>query len=726
MTSTASSAATGQHCSASCSACIAAPIIKHAKETRRDLNEGMTTKNKNISKNNHNSKRTLTTPADYGGNTMQFLLSEYAFAEWLQISPTNPDSRSTAIVRTLSNQRYDAAVHGLYGCTSVVVVSQQAVWISHFWEIPSFRASDASWGQPATEADKANFQRDVIDAMQNGAPDMPGLIQFTAAGGQFASAQRPVWAIITPKANSGGAGDLRYDAEVTQIKAVLSRLFPASPAVIIDYVSRSDQNSQTNTASGKILFQYDPYQALLANPQNPCEVFQQAMFRLWVEDRPNYVWQKYWAAEANQLIPGLLAQQQQQQNQKHKRDDDNPLCKIPTILPKASTATTGPNLALSQAPDPDATSWITLNKANPSQSHTTTALSSISSRQSITSGTVSGTASATPPTTPAPTATPRCMADGAPWMSPTSYCDCGPSATYPTLPPISISGRTATTTAANCAYTVLPSSTIKPVSIANAPTNIPGVGGVPGCHYELAADQGLPSGSLNFCNCGGIIASLLTTTVSGTTSLNCNYSTVPPRGFNPVPTTSKSPPLPAPTSITTPAAAPSPPYATGRCNVHVWEGLGQGNGQKSVYIDVTITDAHGTEIGSANGGLNWVQTLNVDSKLANVLEVTPHSNSKKLLKKKSASGSGSASFDPVIPLRRRRFEKRIGAPPIPIPPLEEKGPVSFAIGAQSWDSTSPQCSTGAYDNGSANNFFGALIFGDTFIPNRQMDCKFDC
>ena len=148
----------------------------------------------------------------------------------------------------------------------MVVISQQAVWISHFWEIPSFQST---WGKPATSADTANFQRDVINAMQHSAPDMLGLTQFTAPGGQFNSPQRPVWAIVTPRANSGVAGDYRYDPQVTEIQRVLSTLFPSSPPVIIDYVPRSDQNSQSNTASGKILFQYDPFQALLANPQKP-------------------------------------------------------------------------------------------------------------------------------------------------------------------------------------------------------------------------------------------------------------------------------------------------------------------------------------------------------------------------------------------------------------------------------------------------------------------------
>lgn len=45
------------------------------------------------------------------------------------ISFANSDSRSTAFSRTFLNQRYDAAVHGLYDCTSVIVVFQQVVWI---------------------------------------------------------------------------------------------------------------------------------------------------------------------------------------------------------------------------------------------------------------------------------------------------------------------------------------------------------------------------------------------------------------------------------------------------------------------------------------------------------------------------------------------------------------------------------------------------------------------
>ena len=119
------------------------------------------------------------------------------------------------------------------------------------------------------------------------------------------------------------------------------------------------------------------------------------------------------------------------------------------------------------------------------------------------------------------TPTPDCMADGAPWYSPTSWCDCATSGTnsaFPTLPPSS----GVTGSSANCAYTSLdPSKTIKPVSVSAAPTNIPGMNGVPGCAPVLQGDgQGCPN--VDYCNCGGTYVDFLTATVSGTMSRNCD------------------------------------------------------------------------------------------------------------------------------------------------------------------------------------------------------------
>ena len=353
------------------------------------------------------SKRTLRSPADYGGDVTKFLLTEYVLAEWLIISPPARPTGSTGFSRPLNDKRYDAAVHGLYGCTSIVVVSRSAMWISHFWEVPSFRAIGANWGQPRVQADIDNFNDQVIEEMQNGGPDIPGLTQFTAPGGQFHSEEQPVWAIVTPRANDGVASTYRYGPEVDAIKGVLGTLFPDVPPVVVDYVVTNLTESAKGTI-GKILFQYDPYEAVITDPKDPCEIYQQAIYRLWVENGSTPVLQDLWSAQLQQLIPEFLSYL----SYKHKRDVSS--CEIPSSLPQAAMETSGPDLVFSSEPDPEATYWITLSNTVGSEA--------FSNSQPSSSRSFSTTATSTPGTTlasSAPTATPNCIADGAPWFNPT-------------------------------------------------------------------------------------------------------------------------------------------------------------------------------------------------------------------------------------------------------------------------------------------------------------------
>jgi len=269
---------------------------------------------------------------------------------------------------------------------------------------------------------------------------------------------------------------------------------------------------------------------------------------------------------------------------------------------------------------------------------------------------------------------PRCMADGNPRYSPASWCDCGPSSTYPAL------SAKSGATSANCAYSTLPASTIKPTGTRPARTDIPGQDGVPGCAAVVSA-----SGTSAYCNCGGTRAPILSPTSTGV--LNCRYTIQPTSSYNPAVTPPTSGPPP-----------PPPPHAAGKCNVHVWQGLGPQPTDPDVVIYVKITDASGAVVGSGSDKLKWAQTLSVRSKLGDELKVTPQTG----VKSKRGSVKGS-------------LEKRLGVPQV-IRPLFEKGPVGFAVGAQSWDTTSSQCSVGAWDNGNANDFFGALIFGDDPFP----------
>ena len=122
------------------------------------------------------------------------------------------------------------------------------------------------------------------------------------------------------------------------------------------------------------------------------------------------------------------------------------------------------------------------------------------------------------------------------------------TAHYPTLPP------TSGMSTANCAYTSTPSATVNPISVTAAPANIPGEAGLPGCNYFICPDeQGYPHA--NYCDCGGMYAGSLTTSVSGTSNLNCDF-TIQPTANDCLPpaTTILSSTTPNPPPSTTPSA----------------------------------------------------------------------------------------------------------------------------------------------------------------------------
>ena len=106
-------------------------------------------------------------------------------------------------------------------------------------------------------------------------------------------------------------------------------------------------------------------------------------------------------------------------------------------------------------------------------------------------GKTTGTTTTTGKTTAGATTTGKgsgpitCMADGAPWYSPTSWCECQISSTIASfdLPSPAPSGADN-----KCVYSNTPTKTITPKSTSAAPTNIPGQGGVPGCAYVLYPD----------------------------------------------------------------------------------------------------------------------------------------------------------------------------------------------------------------------------------------------
>ena len=252
-------------------------------------------------------KRTLPDPSDFpwNGNQDSYLWTQYqdrtVVAAWVPLR-RDPNFPSSAIAYNLGATRFDLAVQGLFGCTSLIIISTQGVWMSHLWEDPSFAVNGV--------VNQANFQAQVLDRLGpgDGTPEFPGLTQYL--NGQFAADTKPVAIIMTPRNRINPQPNvLMFQNQVTQLSDQVQTIFGGTRTssgqftggtlngipLIIDYTPKSDQFSQVWTSSGKALFQYDPV-------ETRCNGAQWAMVRLWVEDRPLYTYKHFWVARANQVV----------------------------------------------------------------------------------------------------------------------------------------------------------------------------------------------------------------------------------------------------------------------------------------------------------------------------------------------------------------------------------------------------------------------------------------
>ena len=123
----------------------------------------------------------------------------------------------------------------------------------------------------------------------------------------FAPESEPATFIVTPEVvfskKRSGTNDtpLQHPYQVEKIKDLLRRLIPFSNSNgpieprIVGYTPSRDRNDpyRTKRVSGKILFQYDPFQDLITT-QKDCNPDQQPMLRLWVGASAIPAFEKTW------------------------------------------------------------------------------------------------------------------------------------------------------------------------------------------------------------------------------------------------------------------------------------------------------------------------------------------------------------------------------------------------------------------------------------------------
>ncbi|KAG7007402.1 hypothetical protein G7Y79_00010g029030 [Physcia stellaris] len=249
-------------------------------------------------------KRVLPTPS--GNAIATFIDYQTDHARRVRLYGDTP----TALFEKLVNDRLDTAVTGLWGCTSVIVVSKKGVYMSHIWEAD-------------LKLEGLDFNPVIKSLLFGNGPFMPGFRPYHDA--YFGPESEPATIIVTPRKyprplkvdDKGKAiefsqpmpGELEYPVTVGRLKALLEiqvkgpESNPDVDPIIVDYVADKKPATRMNNVSGKVLFQYDPVQGRFPDPNNNCELYQEARFRLWMGTARQPILDKGWHAHPDQLVP---------------------------------------------------------------------------------------------------------------------------------------------------------------------------------------------------------------------------------------------------------------------------------------------------------------------------------------------------------------------------------------------------------------------------------------
>jgi hypothetical protein len=201
---------------------------------------------------------------------------------WPRQDNIPPESNSNAITATFGEVPYNGVVFGLYGCTSVIVVSRKGVWLSHFWDSPSFM-----------EDKGVSFKHDVLDAMTygDGSAEMPPLEPMTKEDGIFVRDAQPEAIIITPD-------EREYTIQIDHIMDELEELMPQIPITVHEYSRPGSRRAEPwNSPLGKVVLQYDPDCLGIHDGRQSCSdpsVLQLACAKVWMGGSPKPLLGTWW------------------------------------------------------------------------------------------------------------------------------------------------------------------------------------------------------------------------------------------------------------------------------------------------------------------------------------------------------------------------------------------------------------------------------------------------
>lgn len=182
-------------------------------------------------------------------------------------APRIPKGWSSSRFGKFEDAEFNVMVVGLRGCTSVVVVSRQGVWASHFWKGPGFNTLE-------------NFKTDILDYMKDGRKDEISTIPLADAVKEaFEDTQHTKIFIMTPATTEhdypvkatevdmissfaqgdyktlwGPTGDAAWPNRLTPLENDLAQMMPDVPIVYFAYRRQTTTDLEGGWGRAAILY----------------------------------------------------------------------------------------------------------------------------------------------------------------------------------------------------------------------------------------------------------------------------------------------------------------------------------------------------------------------------------------------------------------------------------------------------------------------------------------
>ncbi|KAK3669254.1 hypothetical protein LTR78_010861 [Recurvomyces mirabilis] len=220
------------------------------------------------------------------------------------------DISTSGLVREfVANQRLYMTVRGLYGCSSLIVISRRGVYMNHMYEVPSFLSVQYdSDGKPSKHwpAPDAVFDHHVSNPLADG--DSRIIPRPGYANEHWLPSLRALRANVFDPTQPGGVrafvlsprdsttGQPRYQTRMNDISDQVQNTLGITDVNGIVY-DRVDRVAATDAqqAIGKVLFMFDPAQDEVEDPDMiedglpmKCQI-RTARWNLWIGDTPKNI-----------------------------------------------------------------------------------------------------------------------------------------------------------------------------------------------------------------------------------------------------------------------------------------------------------------------------------------------------------------------------------------------------------------------------------------------------